>query len=86
MHEVLLTDKEDLGFCCRVLKEEVSSSVNDKYSAVFTCRNADDQEKAIEILSHALYCSSELIAHEAAYALGQIKNPAANKVLIKCLK
>ncbi|KII69256.1 Deoxyhypusine hydroxylase [Thelohanellus kitauei] len=43
-------------------------------------------DESVSIIAQALYDPSELLAHEAAYCLGQMKNPTAIQYLKKALE
>ncbi len=54
----------------------------ERYSALFALRNQGGAE-AVAALGAAFDCSSALLKHEIAYALGQMGHPAAVTVLSK---
>ncbi|KAI8989395.1 armadillo-type protein [Pilobolus umbonatus] len=57
----------------------------ERFRSLFTLKNLADN-KSIDIIAKAFVDDSDLLKHELAYCLGQIKNPRANDVLTRVLE
>lgn len=61
-----------------------SEPIGSRFRALFTLKSLNTIE-AIEILSLGFQDESELLKHEVAYVLGQMKNPLAIPILSSVL-
>lgn len=62
-----------------------SGSIEDKYRAIFYFRDLGTRE-GIEMLSRGFEDPSDLLRHEIAYVLGQMRSPLATDVLVTVLE
>lgn len=77
--------KEDLVFSSEILANE-KESLATRFRALFTLRNAVCQESIDAIGKVLLNDDSDLLKHECAYCMGQMKDPIAIPYLVETIK
>ena len=76
--------EKDVNKLRQTLLDE-STSLFDRYRAMFSLRNLQTKESVLA-LADGFNCSSALFRHEIAYVLGQVQHEAAIEALSKALK
>lgn len=76
---------EDIATCARILAND-GESLAKRFRALFTLRNIVCKESIDEIGKVLLTDESDLLKHECAYCMGQMKSPIAIPYLIEAIK